>query len=177
MAAGKLFDIQGDQIIPKQDCYVIQPIKRVIDQYPLEHPKILAFLHYMKSMRPDDNPYADVPLHIRAEQIMHDLDFFVDLEDPVIKSAMDCVEEKYYTTFYSVYRGFKTILDKIGLQLLVEEANFAKDGNMVAIQRMMQNYEAIRKSFKQAFRDFEEEAGDMKVRGGGHLADDEEVDY
>lgn len=175
---GKLFEIVGDTIIPKADCHIIQPLKRIIDEYPEDYLKIIAFLHYMKSMRPDDNPYADVPLSEREEKILYDLKLDVDISADAIKDAMDCVETIYYTTFYGTYRGFKTMLDKIGAKLLTVDIDFnAKEGNAVAIKGFMKDYEDIRKSFKIAFRDFEEEQSGGRARGGAQLADDEDEDY
>jgi hypothetical protein len=178
MALGKLFEINGTTIIPKQDCYILQPLKRVIDTYPEQFPKVIAFLHYMNSMSKEDNPYADVPLDVRPEQILYDLDLNLDLEDEVIRGAMQCVEEKYYTTFYGLYRGFKSILDRTGLALLTEEVQFGgKESNMQNISRFMKDYETLRKNFKQAYRDFDEETGGTRVRGGGELSYDEDTDY
>lgn len=179
MAIGKLFEIQGGgSILPKADCYIIKPLKKVIDEYPEEHPKILAYLHYMKSMRPDDNPYADVPLDIRSEQILFDLELEVDPESPTIRAALECVEEKYYTTFYGVYRGMKSMLDKIGFKLLETDISLDdKGGNAASISRLMEKYEVYRKTFKSSYKDYEEEQGDVKVRGGGTLATDEDDDY
>lgn len=178
MAIGKLFDIQGGgTIVPKQDCYIIKPLKKVIDEFPEDHPKIFAWLHYMYSMRPDDNPYADVPLEQRSEQILFDLELDVDVDTPTIRAAMECVEEKYYTTLYGVYRGMKSMMDKIGFKLLESDINLEKDGNSMAISRILKEYEVYRKGYKTAFRDYDEEQGDVKVRGGGQLAIDEEDDY
>ena len=178
MAAGKLFNIVGGVIIPKEDCYIITPLKNIHDKYPDDFPKIMAYFHYMNSMRPDDNPYADVPLEQRSDQILYDLSLKIDPDDEYIRKGLKCVEEKYYTTFYGLYRGIKAMLDKVGLKLMSEEIDFsARDGNATAITRLMEKYESLRKSFKQAYKDFEEEQGEMKVRGGGNLAVDEDDDY
>lgn len=178
MAIGKLFDISGDSIIPKQDCFIILPLKAVLDEHGEDGPKILAYLHYMKSMSPDDNPYADVPLADRSEQIMQDLGIFVDPEDPTIAAALQCVEDKYYTTFYGVYRGMKTMLDKLGSKLFTEDLDFsARDGNSAQVKSWIKEYEQLRKSLKAAYKDFQEDEGSVRVRGGGNLADDEEEDY
>jgi hypothetical protein len=179
MALGKLFEIKGTTIIPKQDCYILQPLKRVIDTYPEEFPKVIAFLHYMNSMSKEDNPYADVPLDVRPEQILYDLDLNLDLEDEVIRAVRCSVWRKNTTPrFYGLYRGFKSILDRTGLALMTEEVQFGgKDANMQNIAKFMKDYESLRKNFKQAYRDFDEESGGFRARGGGDLADDEETDY
>lgn len=178
MALGKVFEMVNSVIIPKEDCKILVPIKECLDKYYDTHPKILPYLHYMKSMNKDDNPYADVPFNIREEQIIYDLKLDIDTKDPVIQSALQCVEEKYYTTFFGVYRGFKAMLDKIGQALLTEDIDFhAKEGNAAGIKGFMKDYEQLRRSFKEAYRDFEEEQGQLHVRGGGELAYDEDEDY
>lgn len=178
MALGKVFEMVNGVIIPKEDCKVIIPIKNCLDKYSKTHPTICNYLHYMKSMNKDDNPYADVDLDKREEQIVYDLKLDFDTKDQVILDALQCIEEKYYTTFYGLYRGFKAVLDRIGMQLLVEEVDFnSRDGNITSITRLMEKYEPLRKSFKQAYRDFEEEQGQLHVRGGGELAFDEDDDY
>lgn len=171
----KLFEIQGKTVIPKMDCYLMHPINDAIDKYGTN---IVAYLHYMKSMRPDDNPYADVPLKDRSDLIIFDLKLEINPEDPTIQSALQCVEEKYYTTFYGVYRGVKAMMDDIGKQLLTTTIDFtAREGNASNIIRLMEKYEQMRKSFKVAYRDFEEEQGSGRARGGAELADDEDEDY
>jgi hypothetical protein len=52
-----------------------------------------------------------------------------------------------------------------------------KESNMQNISRFMKDYETLRKNFKQAYRDFEEETGGTRVRGGGELSYDEDTDY
>lgn len=178
MAIGKIFELQGGKIIPKEDCYIIAPLKRIIDDYPEEYTKIFAFLHYMKSMNKKDSPYADVPMEQREERILYDLQLRIDTSETPIQMALECVEEMYYTTFYGLYRGLKSMLDKIGAQLLTENIDFsAKEGNSANILRLMKDYEPLRKSFKQAYQDFDEEQGGSRARGGAELADDEDEDY
>lgn len=175
---GKLFEVQGDVIIPKEDCYIIKPLRKIIDTFPNEYGKVLAYIHYMKSLRPSDNPYADVPLHERSEQILHDLDLELDPEDPIIIDALDCVEEKYYTTAYGMYKGMKTMMDKIASKFFTEDIDFSqKEGNSANILRYIKDYEALRKGYKDAYRDFDQDINDGRARGGASLADDEETDY
>lgn len=178
MALGKIFEMVNGAIIPKQDCEIIVPIKTCLDKYYKQHPKILPYLHYMESMNKDDNPYADVPLNSREDQIVYDLRLTIDTKDPVIQDALQCVRGLYYTTFYQLYRGIKATMDKIGKEMENLEVDFnSKDGNVANILRLMEKYEAMRKSFKQSYRDFEEEQGQLHVRGGGELAFDEDDDY
>jgi hypothetical protein len=178
MALGKLFELQGDVIIPTEHCKLIMPIRECLDKYFENYPKIIPFLHYMKSLNKDDNPYADVELDQREDQIIYDLKLGeIDFTDPVIRKALDCVEEKYSTSFYRMYKGLKSMMDKIAARLHLEEMDFSKDGNSTNIMKLMKDYESLRKSFKQAYKDFEEEQGQITPRGGGKLAEDEDTDY
>lgn len=174
MAIGKLFELHGKVIVPKDDCYVIAPIKAVIDKYPEDYLKLIAYLHYMSSMKPADNPYADVPIQDRSDIVISDLELDVDVEDPVIKRAIICIEDMYYTTFYGLYTGIKTAMDKIGKGLKTVEIDFSsKDGNIAGIIRLTKDYESLRNSFKAAYKDFDEEQGNVRVRGNSRLAIDE----
>lgn len=178
MALGKIFELVNGVIVPKEDCKIIMPIKNCLDKYYEKHPRILPYLHYMKSMNKDDNPYADVPMDKREDQILYDLKLDIDTSDPLIKEALQCVEELYYSTFYGLYKGIKAMMDKIGKSLETMEIDFtAREGNAANILKLMEKYEAMRKSFKQAYKDFEEEQGQIQVRGGGELAYDEDEDY
>ncbi len=178
MALGKLFELSGKVIIPKEDCYIIKPISNMMDKFPKDKLKLIAYLHYMCSMKKDDNPYADVPESERQDQIIKDLELFkVNLEDPIIIKALNCVQEKYFTTFYGIYTGIKAAMDNFGKELKLARIDFnSKDGNANAIMAFTKNYEVLRNSFKAAYRDFDEESGNVRVRGGGKLAYDEDED-
>lgn len=174
MAIGKIFEFRNKQIIPKDDCYHNVHIKAMFDKYPDEHIKLCAYLHYMNSMKREDNPYADVPMSDRSDQLVNALDIKAEVEDPIIIRALSAVEDIYYTTFYGIYGGAKAAMDKIGKSLKTVEIDFNnRDGNIANIIRLMKDYEAIRNSFKAAYRDFDEETGNVKVRGNSRLAIDE----
>lgn len=177
MAIGKIFEFRNKQIIPKDVCYTIQPIKAVFDKFPDEHLKLCAYLHFMNSMRVEDNPYADVPLYQRSDQIVSDLQIDTDVEDDVIVRALSCVEDLYYTTFYGLYVGIKASMDKVGRALKTTDVDLnTRDGNVASILRIAKDYEALRNSFKSAYKDFDEETGNVRVRGNSKLAVDENDD-
>lgn len=174
MAIGKVFEMQGKAIIPKDDCYIILPIKNMFDKFPEEHLKLCAYVHYMNSMKAADNPYADIPLDERSDQIVSDMGIEADVEDPIVKRALGCVEDLYFTTFYGMYQGLKAALDRIGKGLKTVEIDFnARDGNISNITRLAEKYETLSKSFKTAYKDYDEESGNVKVRGNSRLAIDE----
>lgn len=174
MAIGKIFEMQGKAIIPKGDCYIILPIKNMFDKFPEEHLKLCAYLHYMNSMKPADNPYADIPISDRSDQIVSDLGIESNVEDPTIIRAISCVEDLYFTTFYGMYTGIKSSMDKIGKALKITEIDFnAREGNVGNIIRIAKDYESLRNSFKTSYKDYDEESGNVRVRGNSRLAIDE----
>jgi uncharacterized protein YihD (DUF1040 family) len=177
MALGKIFDLIGDTIIPNEHCSLMAPLVRVKEEYSKDYLKIIAFLHYMNSMNPLDNPYADVDLGKRADIILFNMKLNIDVENQTIKDALHCVEEIYCTSFYKAYKGYKAMFDRISDKMLTTELDLDKDGNAAVIKGFFKDYESIRKSFKIAFKDFEEEQGSGKTRGGGELAEDEDQDY
>lgn len=169
----KLFEIENISkknpiIKPKPECWIIKPLRAVIDEYPEDYPKIIAYLHFMKSMRINDSPYADVDIDLREEQILRDLGLDINPEDEIIKEALQCVEDKYYTTFYGIYKGVKAFMDRVGKELVTTKPDFnAKDGNMAPIRQFLKEYNALSINFKQAYRDFDEEVGNSRIKGGG----------
>lgn len=178
MALGKLFDMSGDVIIPNEHCKIIGPIKDCLDKYFKQYPKIVAFLHYMKSLNKNDSPYADVEIDKREEQIIYDLRLHdIDFSDPIIRRALASVEEKYATPFYRIFKGVKVMMDQIGEQLSMVQLDLSADGNSDKILKIMERYEALGKTYKAAYKDFEEEQSSFTVRGGAALADDEDEDY
>lgn len=176
MAINRLVEKIGGIIVPKDDCWSVKSLRDIKENYPDKYKDIIAFLHYMKSMSPEDSIYADVPDDEREEQILRDLQLDIDIQSPLIKAGLDTFEEKYYTTFYGLYRGIKMQLDGIGKKLMTTQINFEKDGNSNQIARFMEKYEFLRKSFKTAYRDFEEERGQSRNRGGADTSYDEDDD-
>lgn len=179
---GKLYEIENISkknpiIKPKPECYIIKPLKTIIDTYPEDSGKIMAFLHFMNSYRPDDNPYADVPYDEREEDILRDLDLDIDTSNPIIKDALLCVQKKYETTFYILFTGIKEYLNKMGKKLkLLEPTMDGKDANSANVRMFIKEYSAMSINFKSAFRDFDEEAGNSRNKGGGRSAYDENED-
>jgi hypothetical protein len=101
-------NLVGDVIIPNEHCKIIMPIKDCLDKYFEQYPKIVPFLHYMKSFNKDDNPYADVELDKREDQIIYDLNLGeIDFTDPIIKKPCLCRGKILATTTYKLYKGIK----------------------------------------------------------------------
>lgn len=174
MAIGKIFEWHNKQIIPKDDCYANVHIKKMFDTYPDEYLKLCAYLHYMNSMKPADNPYADIPLQERSDVLVNALGIEADVEDPVIIRALDTVKDMYHTTAYGLYRGIKTYLDRLGKDIETAQNDFSqRDGNSGNILKFIEKYDILYTKFKAAYREYDEETGNVRVRGGGKLALDE----
>jgi hypothetical protein len=174
---GKIFEFVGKQIVPKDDCWHIAPLRAIIDEYPEDYPKVFYYLHCMKSMRKVDNPFADVPEAQRNEQIMRYIELYIDEESSLIVDALLCVEDIYATTFYRLYKGFKAYMDQAGDQLAILTPDFnKKDGNSDTVKAFIKDYKLLSNQYKEVYKDFDEEQGNLRVRGGQRLAYDDMED-
>jgi len=181
MAIGKIFTIENGNITPKPDCTILKPLKAVIDSYPDNYDKVFYFLHAMKSMNKIDNPHADVPLEEREELVLRHLDLDIDSQDPVIQQALECVERLYYTTFYGIYIGMKNYMDKAGRVLKDLEPDFDKrTGNSDTVKNFLKDYNMMVSSYKQAYKDFEQENAPIQSWGNieeSYDLNDEEEEF
>jgi hypothetical protein len=177
MAAGKLFDFVGGTLIPNEHCSMIQPLVRIRDEYPEDYLKVYLYIHYMCSLRPADNPYCDVPTNEREEHICRDIGLFIDTESFLIKDAIESVTKIYESTFYRIYKGIKSYMDQVGTILSTITPDFdGKDGNVNTVRAFIKDYQLLSDNYKKAYKDFEEEQGNISYRGGAKAAYDDNDD-
>jgi hypothetical protein len=167
----KLFELKGDNVIPTEHCYVIGYLKDIIDNYPENHKKILAYLFYM-NCRSEDNPYYNKPQEDLDIEILRDIHADFDVEDPLILKAMVKVKALYETPTVRAYNGFANMLEKLAFYLETQDITDGRDGNISAIVQAAKNFDSIRKSFKGVAKDLEEEQS-SRARGGTRLSYDD----
>ncbi|MEY2869867.1 MAG: hypothetical protein RIR01_2369 [Bacteroidota bacterium] len=167
----KLFELRGDKVLATEHCYNIKQFKEVIDNYPDNYLKILAFVFYM-SCRSAENPYFNRPSEDLDIEILRDLGADFSVEDPLIVKALDKAKDLYETPTVRAYNGFATMLDKLALYLETQDISDGRDGNISAIVQAAKNFDNIRKSFKGVAKDLEEEQS-SRARGGSRLSYDD----
>lgn len=167
----KLFELRGDKVLATEHCYNIKQFKDVIDNYPDNYLKILAFVFYM-SCRSAENPYFNRPSEDLDLEILRDLGADFSVEDLLVVKALEKAKQLYETPTVRAYNGFATMLDKLALYLETQDISDGRDGNISAIVQAAKNFDNIRKSFKGVAKDLEEEQS-SRARGGSRLSYDD----
>lgn len=167
----KLFDIQNNIIVPTEHCYTLKALKDIMDEYPEDYLKIYQYLFYMTCPNPDMNPFFYTPDIDKENLIMQQIEGEFSTEDDSIFTALKFCERMYETPTSRAYKGIASMLDRLARYMEVTTITAGRDGNINSLISAAKNYEAIRQSFKGAYKDLQEEQS-SRVRGGQGLAYD-----
>jgi len=167
----KLFDVQNGKVIPTEHCYTLKALKDVMDEYPEDYLKVYLYLFYMCCPNPDMNPFFFVPEQDKEYIILKEIEADFSTEDDTIFAALKFCERMYETPTSRAYKGIATMLDRLGRYMENTPITHGRDGNFNSLIAAAKNYDAIRASFKGAYKDLQEEQS-SKVRGGQGLAYD-----
>jgi hypothetical protein len=168
----KLFDIQNGTVVPTEHCHALKDLKIIMDCYPEDYNNVYAYLFYMTCPNPDLNPFFDIQDHEKEELIISQLAITFSLEDDVIIKAKQFCEVLYQTPTFRAYMGIKAMLDKLANYMGTNEITDGRDGNINSIVNAAAKFEAIRLSFRGAYKDLMEEQK-SSVRGGQNLGYDQ----
>ena len=167
----KLFEIQNNVVIPTEHCYTLKALKDIMDEYPEDYLKIYQYLFYMTCPNPDMNPFFYTPDIDKENLIMQQIEGEFSTEDDTIFTALKFCERMYETPTSRAYKGIASMLDRLARYMEVTTITAGRDGNINSLISAAKNYEAIRQSFKGAYKDLQEEQS-SRVRGGQGLAYD-----
>lgn len=168
----KLFDIQNGKVIPTEHCYTLKALKMIMDNYPDDYIKIYQYLFYMTCPNPDLNPFFYTPDLDKEPLILEQIDAEFSTEDQDIYIALQFCQRMYETPTSRAYKGIASMLDRLGRYMETTPITHGRDGNITALVNAAKNYEAIRASFKGAYKDLQEEQS-SRVRGGIGMAYDQ----
>jgi uncharacterized protein YdgA (DUF945 family) len=168
----KLFDIQNGKIVPTEHCYTLKTLKDIMELYPEDFVNVYAYLFYMSCPNPDLNPFFDVPENDKEELILSQLKVSFSTEDEIIIEALALCKKLYETPTYRAYMGLKSMLDRLARYMETTEIEHGRDGNINSLVNAAAKFEAIRMSFKGAYKDLMEEQK-SQVRGGQQLSYDQ----
>ena len=167
----RLFEIDNKIIKPTEHCHTIKWLKVILDKHPKNALKIYAYIFYM-TCPSEENPFFNLPFHIREETVLRDLDIDFSLEDDEIIEAIDNAEKMYETPTVRAYNGIKQALDNIAEYMGNTTITDGKDGNIAQIRAMAKDYDSIRQSYKGTAKDLQDEQ-ESRVRGGQNLSYDQ----
>ena len=171
MSFTKLFDVQNGVVIPTEHCYTLKALKDVMDEYPEDYLKIYMYLFYMCCPNPDLNPFFFTPDIDKESLILNQVNGDFSTEDDTIFVALQFCERMYETPTSRAYKGIASMLDRLARYMETSTITTGRDGNFNSLIAAAKNYDAIRQSFKGAYKDLQEEQ-QSKVRGGQGLAYD-----
>jgi len=168
----KLFDIHNNVLIPTEHCYSLKALKDIMEEYPDNYLKIYQYLFYMTCPNPDLNPFFYTPVLDKEELILKQIEGDFSTEDDSIFVALKFCERMYETPTSRAYNGIASMLDRLGRYMETTSITDGRDGNITALVNAAAKYEAIRGSFKGAYKDLQEEQKST-VRGGIGMAYDQ----
>ena len=161
----KLFDVQNRTVVPTEHCYTLKALKDIMEEYPDDYLKIYQYLFYMTCPNPDMNPFFHTPEAEKESLIMREIEAEFSTEDDSIYTALKFCERMYETPTSRAYKGMSSMLDRLARYMETTNITHGRDGNMNSLIAAAKNYEAIRQSFKGAYKDLQEEQS-SRVRGG-----------
>ena len=165
MILTKLFDVQNGVVIPTEHCYTLKALKDVMDEYPDDYLKIYLYLFYMSCPNPDLNPFFFTPDVDKESLVLQQIGAEFSTEDETIFIALKFCEKMYETPTSRAYKGIASMLDRLAIYMEITTITAGRDGNINSLIAAAKNYEAIRQSFKGAYKDLQEEQS-SRVRGG-----------
>lgn len=168
----RLFDVENGNIIPTEHCFNLKSLKRIITEYPLNYMKVFSYIFYMTCPDPDSNPFFYLPAVDKEDMILSEVEADFSTEDDSIIAAIDMCKAMYETPTFRAYEGIAIMMDKIARYMKDSEIVDGKDGNGSFILRAAKDFNAMRQSFKEAYKDLKEEQ-ESTVRGGADLAYDQ----
>jgi len=163
----KLFDIQNDTVTPTPHCYTIEWLKTIIDNYPDNYCKIFAYLQYMCSWNPDDNPYLAIKEADREDTILNDINSDFSTEDDLIQEALTKCKKLFELPAYRLWLSGKKALDNIKDYLDNNKVYSGKDGNNKDYRDTLKDLPNLEKAYNEGYKAFMEEIN-LQVRGGRH---------
>lgn len=176
MSVVKLFNNQGGIFTLTEYAATINTFKNIQDEYGDNSPKIWAFLHYMKSLDKMTNPFFNIPEEEKEEIITRQICPEIDTDTVLIKDALELTEKCYTTAAFTVFKGFKMMMEKLGIYLQDNPLTTGQDGNMQQVIAAAKAYPSLNLAFKEAYKEYEEELGNDQAWGGANLAYDEGED-
>jgi hypothetical protein len=171
----RLFEIENQTVKPTEHCYTIKWLKAVMDRFPEPeiHINAYAYIFYM-TCPGQDNPFHNVRMDIRAENISADVNLNFDTEDDVIIEALKKATELFETPTVRAHTAVSTMLDNMIDYMTTAKITSGKDGNLPALIKLATDFKDIRQSHKDIVKDLEAEQQTI-VWGKQELAYDQSL--
>jgi len=169
----KLFDLENGVIKATEHCYTINWLHDIMVNYPDNYLKIYTYIFYMTCPNPELNPFFNMPDDDKEDLIIESIGLDVSTDDDLIVKAIEKCDILYTTPTLRAYNGIAKMLDNLSYYMGTANITAGRDGNINSLVAAAKNYDAIRASFKGAYKDLLEEQNKSSVRGGQSLGYDQ----
>jgi hypothetical protein len=169
----KLFDLENGVIKATEHCYTINWLHDIMVNYPDNYLKIYTYIFYMTCPNPELNPFFNMPDDDKEDLIVESIGLDVSTDDDLIVKAIEKCDILYTTPTLRAYNGIAKMLDNLSYYMGTANITAGRDGNINSLVAAAKNYDAIRASFKGAYKDLQEEQNKSSVRGGQSLGYDQ----
>lgn len=166
-----IFDLQNGKVVPSVHCYTIKFLKDIMEEYPEDYIKVYQYLFYLTYPYPDLNPYFNIPEDEKEERILMDIEAEFDLDNVLIKDAIENCKKLYESPTARAYKGIRNMLDRLDTYMANTSITHGRDGNINSLIRAAEKYSAIRASYKSTEEDLLKEQN-ARAKGGQSLAYD-----
>lgn len=160
----KIFDIQNSQVIPSEHTYVINWLKNLKEEYPEQYLKIFAYLQYMCSWNPEDNPYLAMREEDREASILSDLDIDFSLDDDLIQEALEKCREMFDMPSARIWRSLKIGIDRVSAFIDETIPDSGKDGSMTDYMKALEKINGLYENYNKGYKSFMEDVK-INIRG------------
>lgn len=168
-----LFEVDGEFVQPTANCYVLEPLKNVLDKFKDDQQVQMDAIAYIffRSCPNSLNPFNQV-LPDEREQIIRDsLKTKIDFEmDDDVGDAIDFCSNLYMTPVARMYKSVLRLVEKLSIFIENEAFSSGKDGNV----SQLINAGIKLKDLKSVVSEIKSEM-DAELSGGGRGG--EEIPY
>lgn len=169
-----LFELVNGVPVPSVHCKTLKTLRQIEEIYPEDYLKIYQFLFYMTCPDEDFNPFFRTDPADKEEMILDQIEATFSTEDDPIQEGLAFCEKMFSTETSRAYNGIAQMMDTIASYMKTTTTlTDGKDGNIGQIRAMAKDFNAIRLSFKETYRDLKDEQ-QSKVRGGKRLSYDQD---
>ena len=117
----------------------------------------------MTCPNPDLNPFFYTPDLDKETLILEQIEADFSTEDEDIYIGLQFCQRMFETPTSRAYKGIASMLDRLGRYMETTPSTHGRDGNITALVNAAKNYEAIRASFKGAYKDLQEEQSSLSL--------------
>ena len=159
----RLFDVHNAVIVPTEHCYTLRTLKVIMDEYANDYLNIYAYIFYMTCPNPSLNPFFNINVEEKEDLIRREVGGEFDPDDYLIKEAIAFCHKLYETPTSRAYQGIQSVLDKLATYMTRTQIEHGRDGNITAVVNAAAKFQAIRESFRGAYKDLMEEQSQTSV--------------